>query len=283
MHPETNQEQYLGKTMAEININTDTCIMCGKCTQVCPPHIFMQREKKTPIRVFKPERWIDCGHCVDVCPTHSIEHSNIPYEKVHKIDYKDMPTPEQLMNLLHARRSNRTFTDRTIQDSAFEQIIEAGYYAPTAVNNRQVKITLLKDADQLLQVKQYVMDTFLEMAAKMKAENNANEGYYNAAMLEGLVKSATRGRDTILRGCSAILVFTSNHDMGIRDCQLAYQNSSLMAQALGISQVYLGYVLNAYTNGDQKKLEEIMGVTDHIQAVMALGIPAFRYTNYTER
>jgi ferredoxin len=126
LHPETNQEQYLGKTMAEININTDTCIMCGKCTQVCPPHIFMQREKKTPIRVFKPERCIDCGHCVDVCPTHSIEHSNIPYEKVHKIDYKDMPTPEQLMNLLHARRSNRTFTDRTIQDSAFEQIIEAG-------------------------------------------------------------------------------------------------------------------------------------------------------------
>ncbi len=271
--------------MVKISINTDKCIKCGKCSKVCPPHIFMQLEKLTPVRVVKADNCILCGHCVDVCPVHAIEHSEIPYEKVHKIDYNNMPSPEQLMNLLHARRSNRTFTDRNIQDDAFEQIIEAGYYAPTAVNNRGVKIKVVSDPEKLKQVLDYVLDTFGEMAKKMResGEESSADGYFGAAMLEGLVKAAKRGKDPILRGAKYLMVFTSNHKMGLRDCQLAYQNSSLMAQALGISQVYLGYVCNAYEEGDKQKLKDILGVEDEIQTVMALGIPAFRYTNYTER
>ena len=81
--------------MTSISINTDLCVKCGKCTKVCPPHIFMQVDKGMPIRVVKADNCIVCGHCVDVCPKHAIEHSEIPYEKVHKIDYKAMPTAEQ--------------------------------------------------------------------------------------------------------------------------------------------------------------------------------------------
>ncbi len=271
--------------MTTISINTDSCIKCGKCTKVCPPHIFMQLEKLTPVRVVKADNCILCGHCVDVCPKAAIEHSEISYEKVHKIDYHNMPSAEQLMNLMHARRSNRTFTDRSLQDGEVEQIIEAGYYAPTAVNNRMVKITRVNDAERLEKVKDYVLDTFGDMAKKMResGEEASADGYFGAAMLEGLVKAAKRGKDPILRGCKELIVFTSNHRMGLRDSQLAYQNCSLMAQVLGISQVYLGYVCNAYEEGDKQKLKDILGVEDEIQAVMAIGIPAFRYTNYTER
>ena len=271
--------------MTSISINTDLCVKCGKCTKVCPPHIFMQVDKGMPIRVVKADNCIVCGHCVDVCPKHAIEHSEIPYEKVHKIDYKAMPTAEQLMNLFHARRSNRTFTDRSLQEGAVEQIIEAGYYAPTAVNNRQVRIKLIDDEDTLHQVFEYVVDTFSEMALDMRAcgEESTDDGYFSAPMLEGLVKAAKRGKDPILRGAHNLLIFTSNHRMGLRDCQLAYQNASLMAQVLGVSQVYMGYVCNAYENGDRQRLKEILGVEDEIQAVMALGIPSFVYTNYTER
>jgi hypothetical protein len=45
----------------------------------------------------------------------------------------------------------------------------------------------------------------------------------------------------------------------------------------------MGYVCNAYENGDRQRLKDILGVEDEIQAVMALGIPSFVYTSYTER
>lgn len=254
--------------MTKITINTDLCVKCGHCARVCPPHIFMQLEKHAPIRVVKAENCILCGHCVDVCPVHAIEHSEIPYEKVHKVDYHNMPTPEQMMNLFHARRSNRTFTDRNLQPGQINQIIEAGYYAPTAVNNCQVKIKLISDQKVLNEVRQYVVDTFTEHTNDFR---------------KGLIKAASRGKDPILRDAHYLMIFTSNHPMGIRDAQLAYQNSSLMAQTLGISQVYMGYVIAAYEEGNKQQMKDILGVEDEIQAVMALGIPAFRYANYTER
>jgi ferredoxin len=271
--------------MTDIKINKEACVKCGRCARVCPPHIFMQLEKRAPIRIVRPDNCILCGHCVDVCPAKAIEHSEIPYEKVHKINYHNMPSPDQLMNLIHARRSNRTFTNVDLQESDIARIIEAGYYAPTAVNNRQVKIKLVKGQEKLNEIIEYVVDTFNELVQKMReAESNGvDNGYYNADMIAGLVKAAKRGKDPILRGAKYLLVFTSDHKMGLRDAQLAFQNCSLMAQTLGISQIYLGYVCDAYEEGDKQRLKDILEVKSEVCAVMALGVPSFRYANYTER
>lgn len=70
---------------------------------------------------------------------------------------------------------------------------------------------------------------------------------------------------------------------GCEDANLAYQNASLMAESLGVSQIYMGFVLTAARMGRKNAFARIAGITGRPQAIMALGIPAFRYSKYTER
>ena len=56
-----------------------------------------------------------------------------------------------------------------------------------------------------------------------------------------------------------------------------------MAESLGVSQIYMGFVLTAARMGRKNAFARIAGITGRPQAIMALGIPAFRYLKYTER
>ena len=71
---------------------------------------------------------------------------------------------------------------------------------------------------------------------------------------------------------------------GAEDGNLAYENASLMAEALGVSQIYMGFVLTAVRQDRKAKLAAMLGLGDRrICAVMALGMPQFRYPNYIDR
>lgn len=277
--------------MTSIHISTDTCIKCGKCAKVCPASILLQDTKASPIIVHKPEYCIVCGHCVDVCPTDSIQHSEIPMEKVHAINYDNMPTPDQLMELLHARRSNRSMNGKPVPREALDRIIEAGRYAPTARNTRQVTITVVDDPAKIRQVQEFVLDTFASLVKKLQNPivklfmRRIHPEYYQLLPLYNeFKKDFENGKDPILRHASAVIAYTTPTDeFGEKDSNLAYQNSSLMAQTLGVSQVYLGFVCAAYERGNKLRLNKILGVDGDIHALMGLGIPTVRYANYTER
>ena len=51
-----------------------------------------------------------------------------------------------------------------------------------------------------------------------------------------------------------------------------------MAESLGVSQIYMGFVLTAARMGRKNAFARIAGITGRPQAIMALGIPAFRYS-----
>lgn len=278
--------------MIDIRISTETCIKCGKCAKVCPALIFGQEAKAAPISVNKPENCIVCGHCVDVCPTNSILHSEIPLEKVHAINYDNMPTADQLMELIHARRSNRTMDkNRPVPVEQIEKIVEAGRYAPTAKNTRQVTITVIDDPEKLKQIKEFTIKTFGAIVKKLEnplvklfMKPLHPEYYALIPLVHSLTKAYEKGADPILRNATAVVVYSTPADaFGEKDSNLAYQNSSLMAQALGISQVYLGYVCSAIARADKQRIRGIFGVEGEIHALMGIGIPTMKYANYTER
>ena len=62
------------------------------------------------------------------------------------------------------------------------------------------------------------------------------------------------GNDRILRGATAVLLIHAPKEsrFGTEDANLAYQNASLMAEVLGVSQIYMGFVLTAVRQ-DRKK------------------------------
>lgn len=299
-------------------IDTATCIRCGKCVRVCPSGIFTQQkpdgntesrttetpagndQENTPassfkngfeIRIVNPETCIVCGHCVAACPTGSVEHGDFPAGKVHKIDYGQLPTPEQVLLLCKARRSNRAITSKPVPPEKLGLILEAAHRAPTASNSQSVSFTVVTDPKKLLEVSDFTIRTFDKVRAKLQNPllkpvlKPLLPGLYRyVPIFERLKRNHLAGNDPILRHATALIFIhtPASHRFGAADANLAYQNGSLMAESLGISQVYMGFVLSALQQ-DPKSLARTLGIEGRIHAVMALGVPAFRYPNYIDR
>lgn len=275
----------------ELNIDRESCIKCGKCVVVCPAQIFSQKEKGGVVEINSIESCILCGHCVAVCPTESIFHSSFPKDKVHRTDYSQLPTPEQLMLLLKNRRSNRAFSKAQVPQENLKMILEAAHRAPTGSNMQQVKFVLVTSPEKLKLISKFTIDVFSSTARKL-----------NNPLLKPLVKLAIPdalkylpvfkrlqseyniGKDGILRGATALIfIYTPRGSrMGSADANLAYQNGSLMAESLGVSQFYTGFVLNA-AKMKKQKLEKALGIDGEINAGMALGMPRFSFKNYIDR
>lgn len=77
-----------------------------------------------------------------------------------------MPTPEQVMLLIRARRSSRALTSRPVPRDKLEKIMEAARYAPTASSRRQVLTTVTNDPEKLRQIGEHTIGLFDSAAKK---------------------------------------------------------------------------------------------------------------------
>lgn len=280
--------------MAHIEANPELCTQCGRCAKVCPAYVLVQKSKGTEILVQHPQRCIHCGHCMDVCPVNAMIHSAFPPSQVHKVQTDLLPSPESLMELIRSRRSNRTLTDKPIEEKNLQQILEAARYAPTAENSRKVKLHLITDSHKIYLVEKSVLDFFMRLAkillfppVKFILKPFLKDLYSSAPELLAMNKLFKEGKRPVTCQATALLFFTApkGYRFGYQDCNLAYQNASLMAECIGISQIYMGFVQVAFQMMGRKKVARLLGMeeTQRVFAIMGLGIPAFRYPKYVER
>lgn len=275
-----------------LDIDTDLCVRCGRCVRVCPSRILNQKEKNGPVAVENERTCIGCGHCAAACPKNAVRHSLFPPEKVHPYSVEDYPTPEQMTLLCKGRRSNRAFTSAPIPADALRQIVEAAHRAPTASNLQQVAFTVVTDPARLRRITEFTLAVY--RSALKKLRNPLLRPIVRLAMpgalryiptFERLLRAYDAGDDLILRGATAlILIHTpAGNRFGAEDANLAYQNGSLMAECLGVSQFYTGFVLAAVKQDGKGSLEKALGIDGSIRAGMALGMPEFRFPNYIDK
>lgn len=274
-----------------IRIEKEKCVRCGKCVKVCPATIFVQEDVKSDVKAINEASCIACGHCVAVCPESAIAHSDFPAGTVHPIDYAQLPTPEQLMLLCKSRRSNRTFTTKPIPKESLNMILEAAHRAPTGSNAQHVRFLVVSHPEQLRKVIEFTVGVFSGVVGKLKnpllkpfLKMAMPEAYKYLPTFERMKADYENGADEILRKATAVIFFYTpkRARMGVMDANLAYQNGSLMAESLGVSQFYTGFVLNACLM-KKGKLEALLGIDGEITAGMALGMPSLRFPNYIDR
>lgn len=276
-----------------LNINRQTCICCGHCVKVCPSRIFAQESPKSEVTIHKLKNCIACGHCVGVCPTGAVVNSYFPEGTVHKIERGKMPAPEQVMLLCKARRSNRAFSDKPVPPEFLDQILEAAHRAPTETNMQNVAFVLVTDPEKLKLITSITVDTYAGTVKKL--ENPELKPGLKAVMpksydylpkLKRVIKELESGNDIVLRGAKAVIFIHTPREnrMGAADANLAYQNGSLMAESLGVSQFYTGFVCNALGLDKKERIKKAFGLEGRsIEAGMALGMPQFKFQNYIDR
>ena len=280
------------RLMKMITININNCKRCGRCAKVCPANVYTFDKGEVP-KVVKAYHCIQCGHCVDVCEADALQHESFPPEHIHRVKTELIPSPESLMELMKSRRSNRTITEKAIPSDAISDIIEAAYVSPTSENSRKVVVTLLEGAD-IQKVEDATMKFFLKLASvlmsplirpltKLFLRNLYNE----AAELYRFERKWKAGERPCTCNATALLVISTpkGYDFGWQDCNMAYQNASLMAEAHGVSQIYMGLVQMAFKFIGQRKTEQLFHLPPKHKpyAIMALGMPAFYYPKYTDK
>lgn len=271
-----------------IIIDNSKCVRCKQCVTICPDHVFAFADGNITI---EPNGCIGCGHCVAVCPADAITHSDYPQGTLHNLDRASYPSAQSLMALIKGRRSCRLFADAAIAPDLLDRIVEAARFAPTATNSREVRELVITDADTIRRIARFTIDTYNSLLRIMDnpvvrplLKLFSPENYSYIPAFNRMKEEFAAGNDPILHRPKAVILYytPAGCRFGCQDSNLAYQNASLMAEALGVAHFYTGFVCVA-AGMKKNRLQKMLGIEGSIHAGMALGMPAYRFNRYIDR
>jgi len=156
----------------------------------------------------------------------------------------------RIVEIIKSRRSIREFLVDPVEDSIIEDILEAGRWAPSGLNNQPWRFVVVRDRE-----------------------------------IAGLLAGCTRYGSIIYSAPLLIAVFLDrdvmyDHTKDVQACGAAIQNMLLAAHGMGLGAVWLGEILN--------KKDEVRAILSapgslELMAVVAIGYPAARSNRSGER
>lgn len=148
-----------------------------------------------------------------------------------------------VLEAIYRRRSIREFTDKEVSLEQLREIVKAGLWAPSGLNNQPWRFVIIRDPEMREQI--------------------ARQTHY---------------RHIVIEANALIAVFLDEDAMydAVKDHQSAgacIQNMLLATEALGLGGVWLGQILK-----NKENVNRILGLGRHLDlmAVVAIGYPQHR-------
>ncbi|MDP4176712.1 MAG: nitroreductase family protein [Bacillota bacterium] len=158
------------------------------------------------------------------------------------------------------RRSVRTFKSEQIKAEDLQKILEAGKYAPSAMNQQSWHFTVIQNKEVLKKINE---------VAKFAFEKYGNERLKERAKADNF--SAFYDAPTYI-----IVSADETAIAPVADSALALGNLFLAAEALGIGSVWIHAVNFLYTTEEGKQLFEELGIP---KGYVPFGSGAFGYNS----
>ena len=168
---------------------------------------------------------------------------------------------EVIKNIMH-RRAIRRFETRQIEESALQQILQAGLYAPSAGGRQGVLLVVCQDKE------------INERLGKIK-RSNSNPKMATATSYvsreQPSIADDPNLRNAFYDAPTVITMFApKNFLFSAEDCAVAAENMMLAADSLGIGSCYIGAGWTAFADSYGQEILRRWGIRTDYYAVMQL-------------
>lgn len=286
--------------MVEITVDNERCKKDGLCAMTYPLDIFVQEEKGAVPKIdeSRRKRCFRCGQCVAICPHGAITHSDYPEGSVHPVRSECIPTYDHVLELVRSRRSKRLYKDTRVERDVIEKVLEAARLAPSGHNEQTTEFIVIQDKEKVHEIAKVTAGCLAKQAQQyqnpiaqmvMRLTMGRRSAEYLAGLgpeFEGLVSMLNKGTDSVLNEAPALVLFCADSIGGFMartNANLAVQNATLAAEALGLGCFYVGFIIIA-SNRD-KSLAKFLSLpeTHEIYGALAIGYPKLTFNKWPER
>jgi len=278
-------------------INDETCIRCARCVNICPMHHLELLEGRIQT-VDDPLRdCIACGHCMAVCPTRSIVTKGYDYHDFEDLPDK-LPTLDDFLPLLKARRSMRQYRDKPVEKETIESIIDAATTAPFDLPPTDVELTVVQSREKIDEIRPLIMESFKNWVYAFKnplftpllrlGMNGAQLREMKEKIIplvEKVLEGNEHGEDYLTYGAPAMLLFHYNRDNGLgeQNCVIAMTIAMIAAEGLGLGSCIIGLIPPAIERN--REIREMLDIPNQNRPVgcLILGWPRSTYNRSIPR
>ena len=261
-------------TMLHFKVIADKCTKCGLCVADCPARIIAMADDGYPaITRDKEAACYKCQHCLAICPTAAVSILGLKPEDSRRLA-GDYPAPEKLETLIKGRRSVRRYKDENLEPHLLQHLLEVAWHAPTGINSRQVRFTVVDDRAKMARAPDQVMTGL----GRLVREDALPDGLGFFADFVRLWEE--KGVDTIFRGAPHLLVASAPQAVvsPLQDCLISLAYFELFAQANGVGTVWDGLAKWAINDLVPEARRSLGIPDDHLVGYcMAFGTPAVQY------
>jgi len=260
-------------------IDKEKCIKCKTCERICPAFVYSFDKEGYPYEKY-PHVCSICGHCISACPTSAIKYKDIGFKDAELLD-PNIPTFNELSNLMSKRRSIRRFKDEDVPDDILQQIFTNLKYSLTGHNAQELEYTVLRDREHIFSISEKIGRRFKIAELFLPFLPNKTKGNIRR-MIKLWEKSKTdHAEDPFLRYPRILFIIHAKKSLEnflrIADAGIASYNVILTAESLGLGTCWLGFhsiVSNLFPK--IKKLSKIPR-NHKVLASIAIGYPKYQY------
>jgi nitroreductase len=131
-----------------------------------------------------------------------------------------------VLKVIHSRRSIRLFKEERIKRDELDAIVEAGLCAPSANNSQDRHFTVIQDKIMIVQVNGWILNEIEQSG------------------ISNLQEIAKRSGELFFRNAPTVIIVSSDGKdrFGIINAAAATENILLAAESLGIGSCWIGMV-----------------------------------------
>jgi nitroreductase/NAD-dependent dihydropyrimidine dehydrogenase PreA subunit len=278
--------------MPNHSINTDLCIKCKLCMEVCPCNVIGIKDNNEMYFIRDREHiCLECGQCMAICKSMAISANGLSYEK----DFTELPKTtlkfQEFNQLISSRRSIRNFKDKPVSEGTLHQLLESLSYTPYGAAPEKINITIVHNRQQIEEALPHI-EEFLDNiviwmespVARFLIKRKKGKETFNT-IRNHLYPIAKQGNyklefgDRITRSAPALIIIHAEQgaEEHTHNSLIFATYLMLAAHALG-----LGASMNGIVPAAINKVEEVrnhFSVPKGNEAIIALilGYPKYKY------